>query len=64
MKFAAFSFSLLFSGAVAHDSHMSEIRSKRRLTKDFLQAMREPTIAAARQKGRAQKIRKLHEDLM
>jgi len=43
---------------------MSEIRSKRRLTRDFMMAMKQPEIEAARRKGRAEKIRKLHEDLM
>lgn len=67
MKFSstALSFSLLFTGAyAASQTNMADSRAKHRMTKEFMDAMNEPKIAATRKKGQAQRLRKLNDSLM
>lgn len=62
MKLSLLALTGLLAGASASTE---ELRARRHLNKDFLQAMHSnPKIASAQKKGREEKIRDLHENLM
>jgi len=62
MKLPVFALSALLAVSSAS---IEEIRAQRRLNKDFLQAMHSNrNVAAAETKGRAEKLRFLHENLI
>lgn len=56
---------MLFTGAyAASKTNMADARAKRRMTKEFMDVMNEPNIAAARKRGQAQRLQNLNDALM